>query len=124
MLKIHLQARNLSSTLARSYCIDLTRDLFNDCTVKTTYGSLGKRGRDKIYSFITVDEALHKIRLILLKRASAPKISGCQYQVIEFYQDDSLPYLDVRTILQSSSSSIQKASVKPKKVISLPLFDI
>ena len=124
MLKIHLQARNSSSTLTRSYCIDLTRDLFNDCTVKTTYGSLGKRGRDKIYSFKTIEEALHKIRLILFKRASAPKRSGCQYQVIEFYQDDSLPYLDVITILQSSSSPTPKDSVKSKKVISLPLFDI
>lgn len=124
MLKIHLEARNAASNLMRTYHIGLTQDLFGAWIVTTTHGRIGSRGRDNIYAFQTLEEALPKIKAILLKRASAPQRSGCQYQVIEFYQDPYLPHLDVPESLQSSSSVIANIPLKPKKPVFLPLFDI
>ena len=124
MLKIYLEARNAASNLMRTYHIELAQDLFGDWVVKTTYGRIGSRGRDNIYAFQTPEETLPKIKAILLKRASAPQRSGCQYQVIEFYQDPSLPHLEIPESLQTSSSVIANIPSKQKKPVFLPLFDL
>ena len=123
MLKIYLEARHPSLNLARFYLIWLTPDLWGDWILKVTYGRIGTQGCDKIYAFKTAEDAFPTIKSILLKRASAPRRLGSQYQLIERYQDPSLPPLDVHSLLQTSFPPIQERVSRPKKTVFLPLFD-
>lgn len=116
MLRIHLEARHPSFHLVRIYIIELTQDLFGDWIVETTYGRRGSRGQTKLYAFKTVEAALPKITSILTKRASAPQRSGCHYQVIKMDQDPTLPFVDVQSLLENSSSTLSQVSSKSKAI--------
>lgn len=123
MLNIYLEAKHFALKHVRLYHIFLTQDLFGDWLLTTTYGRLGTRGQTKIYAFKTAQDALPKIKSILLKRATAPQRSGCQYHIVNLDQNPVLPLLDVSNLFQSSSSFVQKNGLHFKKDVPLPLFD-
>jgi predicted DNA-binding WGR domain protein len=80
---IHLQARAPQQNIFRDYTIWLGKDLLGDWIVSITYGRIGAKGTNRIYTFNSREEALTKVRSILRKRASANKRSGCAYRIKE-----------------------------------------
>lgn len=124
MLKIYLEARHPVLKRTRFYHLVLSPDLFACWLLTTVYGCLGTQGQTKTYAFKTVEEAIPKIKLILLKRATAPQRSGCQYHIIDLDQDPTVSWLDVSDLLKPRPSTKQKVCTPIKKDVALPLFDV
>ncbi|RYE06252.1 MAG: hypothetical protein EOP33_03425 [Rickettsiaceae bacterium] len=80
--------------------------------------------KDHNYAFNTVAAVIPKIKLILLKRATASQRSGCQYHVIDLDQDPTLSWLDVSDLLKPRPSVKQKICAPIRKEVTLPLFDV
>lgn len=78
--RIHLVATDDHRNLQREYYIERSVDLFGLHVVDWTWGRIGTRGSSRRRSFLTQDQAVAFIAVLLARRATAPRRIGAAYR--------------------------------------------
>ena len=94
-LSLHLQAINPDLNIARSYHLRMGKDLLGEFMLKISYGRIGHKPSQKVFSFTSQQECLQRTRHYLKKRSTAYKRIGCSYEVIHLEHDFSLNREDI-----------------------------
>ncbi len=94
-LTLHLQAINPEFNIARSYYLRMGKDLLGEFMLKITYGRIGHKHLQKVFSFTSQQECLQRTRYYLRKRSTAYKRIGCSYEVIHLEHDLSINREDI-----------------------------
>ena len=68
--------------VARRHTVALGRDLYGASIVDFAWGRIGTRGQGRAVSFASKDEAWRFARLLLRRRASAPRRIGLPYSEV------------------------------------------
>jgi hypothetical protein len=84
LFSIYLQSSHDKARFARNYSIHLGKDLFGEWLVFTTFGAIGKRGFARKYAFKEIEEAHHRIQIILKNCFYSKKHAIKHYQVKGF----------------------------------------
>jgi predicted DNA-binding WGR domain protein len=82
-LHLELEAHNPTLNIHRYYILDVTRDLFGDWMITTTYGRIGQSGQCKSYGYPCQDDAQRKVNQLLHKRLQAHKRLGVNYVITQ-----------------------------------------
>ncbi len=66
-LSLHLQAINPDLNIARSYHLRMGKDLLGEFMLKISYGRIGHKSSQKVFSFTSQQECLQRTRHYLKK---------------------------------------------------------
>lgn len=76
-----LRAINPEKNVDRFYKMHASLDLFNTWTVRINYGRVGTKGRQKLFSFDSQEEACAFLEKKKKERLAFRKKRGCAYTV-------------------------------------------
>ncbi len=78
---IALEAVDRARNVFRAWRCDIGTDLFGAVTVSVTFGRIGAPGRIIAHTVSDQDAAEKRLRVMLARRASAPRRIGVAYRV-------------------------------------------
>lgn len=79
---IYLRAIYPRRNIFRFYAMHISRDLFSNLCLITTYGRIGTRGVTRKYCPHNLDDLNKIIKILLKKRLTAEGRLGCNYSVV------------------------------------------
>jgi len=84
LLSIHLQAILPEKNIYRDYQILVGKDLFKEWTISVINGRIGKTGKLRQYSFLTLEDLQKKLFELIKKRKSSHKRIGIDYKIVSY----------------------------------------